>query len=167
VAIAWKWYGVRTLYRESASGKPKGLDSHFSPEASFVEERVVVFRARSFAEAITKAEKEAKTYAAETDHRNRYGQRVRCRYLGYCDAYHLFDDEIEAGVEVYSSTEIIPRTVPDDTIIDRLIGANEEDQSLEKRINFTDIVFSGAAPGVKLTRAELKRHESLRKFRDA
>jgi len=150
---AWEWYGVKTLHRVAASGRPTATDKDYSPTMTLVEERVVIVKARSFKEAIQRAELEAKAYSRLCRHRNRYGQQVRSRYLGYCDAY-LCDDGPKHGTEVYSSTEVVSRRVPDRAIISRLIGKSESKRVSRTRSNICDIVFSAPAPGVRLTRAE-------------
>jgi hypothetical protein len=74
-----RWFSVRCIFR--------GDDD--TPTS--YEERITVWRAMSFEEAIALAEAEAGDYA----------ELVGSRYLGLAQAYHLFD-EIGHGVEVYS-----------------------------------------------------------------
>ena len=146
------WYGVRTLYRTSPVGRPRGTDRLYSREVTLVEERVVVFRARSLAEAIRKAEAEAKNYTADW-HRNPYGQRVRTSYLGYVDAYEM-NDELVDGAEVFSETEVVSRKVADRAVAKRLVGQTESRRTFDLRRNILDIVFSAPAPGVRRTARE-------------
>ena len=54
----------------------------------------MLFRARSFDEAIAKAEADAEEYAADL------GEKTQ--YLGEADAYHLALNEIEEGSEIFS-----------------------------------------------------------------
>jgi hypothetical protein len=124
--MSWKWYGVRTVFRSVPSGRPQGTDGDFSANVTLVEDRVVIIRARSFKEAIHKGEREAKAYAAASPHRNPYGQLVQQRYLGYCDAYELFD-EPGVSIEVFSTTEVVAKTESDSRVIDRLIGSKDSD----------------------------------------
>lgn len=112
--MSWKWYGVKTLYRTTVVGEPENVDRYYDPEATLVEERVVLFRARSFDEALSKAAKEARRYAS-SDRTNRYGQRIRQRFLGGADAFELFEPP-GPGVEAFSSTEVVPREVSDHEI---------------------------------------------------
>src|SRR5438093_2174363 len=119
MSVTWKWFGVKTLHRVTPSGRPIATDNDYSRSMTLVEERVVVLRARSFDEAVSKAEAEAKEYSRSCRHRNRYGQRVQSRYIGYCDAY-LFDDAPSNRSEVYSETEVIPRQVSDRAIVKRM-----------------------------------------------
>lgn len=79
---SWKWYGVKTLHRTMAKGRPIATDSLYSRTMTLVEERVVILKARNFDEAIKRAEVEARVYSRSCRHRNRYGQHVRSRYLG-------------------------------------------------------------------------------------
>ena len=163
----WEHYGVKTLYRIEAVGRPRGKDRAYSREVTLVEERIVLLKARSFDEAIRKAEIEAEKYAADDPCRNRYGQRVRRRYLGYCDAYIIGDlsEEQEPMIEVFSSTEVVRRGVPDHTIERRQIGAREPKRGRILRVNFQDIVFMKPAQGVTLTRSEREFVEQLESLR--
>ncbi len=151
--MSWKWYGVRTVYRSAPAGKPQGTDENYSAKLTLVEDRIVLVRARSFEEAIHKGEREAKAYAAEAPHRNPYGQPVRQRYLGYCDAYELRNGP-GASVEVFSSTEVVAKTESDSSVIDRLIGSRELRKTNRQRRNFVDIVFNKPARGVQPTKEE-------------
>ncbi len=141
--MEWSWYGVKTLYRMIALGNPKATDKHYDPESTMVEERVVLIRARSFREAIEKAEKDAKRYARETNYRNPYGQRIKQRYLGMCDAFECYD-EPRAGVEVYSSTEIVGKDISDKYIGDSKLGAESTKMPDPRRKKFFNREFSGA-----------------------
>ncbi len=49
------------------------------------EERIILLRARSFDEAIGRAEKEAEEYCHDLD---------GCKYVGYVDVFHLSDEKI-------------------------------------------------------------------------
>lgn len=121
---SWKWYGVRSLYRWVALGRPKNPGEGFVPDATLVEERIVLIRARSDEEALKKAEKEGKTYARSIRYTNGYGQKVRKRMLKTLDAYEMFDSP-NLGAEIFSATEEIDASVPDEQICERLIGLGE------------------------------------------
>jgi len=58
-----RWFAVKTLYRTRVVGRPARRDAAYDGDANVVEERVVLFRARSFDDAIRKAEREARAYA--------------------------------------------------------------------------------------------------------
>ena len=53
---------MRTLYRVTAEGIPKSRDRHFDPDSTLVEDRVVLFQATSFDDAIALGVKEAQAY---------------------------------------------------------------------------------------------------------
>jgi hypothetical protein len=135
------WYGVKTLYRSTAVGRPKVTDSAYDPAATLIEERVVLFKARSFHEAIRAAEKEARSYA-RGDHINPYGQKVKMHYLGACNAYHLFFAPV-AGAEVFSSTTIVGLSVRDNAIVHQRMGTVETLREARRRKKFYDREFSG------------------------
>ena len=103
-----EWYGVKTLFRLIAVGKPKNPDKAFDPTSTLVEERVVLFKGESFEDAIKQAEDEAREYCETTHFVNIYGQPVNMRFLGAVEAYALFDAVPSTGCEVYSSTAIAP-----------------------------------------------------------
>ncbi|MDZ4827034.1 MAG: hypothetical protein SGJ13_11310 [Actinomycetota bacterium] len=74
------WYAVRCVFRD-ANG------------TATYEERITLWRAGSFDEAITRAESEAEEYAGI----------VNSTYLGPAQAFHLaVGDVIEDGDEVFS-----------------------------------------------------------------
>jgi hypothetical protein len=78
------WYAARCLFEHGDFSRRDRVPCY--------EERVVIFRARSFREAIRKAEKEAKEYC----------RGLATRYLGFVEAFHLFSSTLEEGVEVFS-----------------------------------------------------------------
>ena len=57
------------------------------------EERIVLFRAPNFEEAMKLAEDEARAYASQSAGRE---------YLEYVDIFHLFETEVGHGTEVFS-----------------------------------------------------------------
>jgi len=129
--MALIWYGVKTLFRTRATGRPRDVDSAFDPSIDLIEERVVLFRAKGFDDAIARAENEARCYAADT-HRNPYGQKVVTQYLGACDAFELFDSPA-VGVEVFSSTTLVPSTDRRRALVDRWFGAPEHSADKRRR----------------------------------
>ncbi len=131
------WFGVKTLYRSRATGRPTSR-LWLQADAALLEERVVLFRARSFADALSKAEREAVRYSADT-HTNPYGQIVSTKYLGVADAYALYDDPA-SGVEVFSATELIStkETIP--SLIVRKFGRVE--RSRRPRYAFLNADFN-------------------------
>jgi hypothetical protein len=137
----WKCFGVKTVYRTQATGRPRSKDNRFDPTIDLVEERIVLFRTRSHQEAIRKAEAEARKYATFTRWRNPYGQQLRQRYLGACDSYELFDNP-GAAVEVYSKTYLVAQSVSDHQILAQFLGPAEPKELTARRINFLDEMFN-------------------------
>jgi len=134
--VAWKWFGVKTLFRWEAIGKPKSIDDNYD-EATLVEEQIVSIKARNFNEAIKKGEKEAKENLSE--YRNFYGQKVKQRYLEVCDAFELFDEPNENGVEVFSLIETVSHKVEDSVLIENKFGKEQSAESFtRKREKFWD-----------------------------
>jgi hypothetical protein len=147
------WYGIKTLYRIAPAGRRLGSDSAASSDATLVEERVVILRARNRRDAVRKAEAEAREYASDVRHRNPYGQRVRARYLGYCDAFDI-NEPVRTGTEVFSTTEVVSRRLSDRSIVKRQLGCWESERVYSLRRNILDIALSGPAAGVKLNSKE-------------
>lgn len=79
------WYSVRSVFRGDTNEDGK-LGRAF-------EERVVLFRAESFGEALAKGGAEAKRYAADLP-----GGRM----LDHLVAYHIHDDDLREGDEIWS-----------------------------------------------------------------
>lgn len=129
------WYAVKTLYRTTAVGRAAKRDEHYDADATLVEERVVLFLAGSFEQAIDRAEKEAERYASGTAYENPYGQRVKREFLGACDAFHL-GQEPGDGREVYSRTEIVEKKASPKTIAHRLLGESEPEDGDPRRRMF-------------------------------
>ncbi len=138
------WYGVRTLVRLIAVGRPKKTDKHFDPTSTLVEDRVVLFRADSFDSAIEKAEKEAQVYCRRTRFTNIYGQSVRMKFLRMVDAFSLLDDELVVGSEVYSSTTLVARSVSAAKLITQRYGDHKEPGG-GSRYKFLDAKILGEA----------------------
>jgi hypothetical protein len=76
--VAETWFGVRCVFL------------HLEPNRTY-EERVTIWRACDFDEAITSAEADAEDYS----------QTLGCEYLGLAQAYEL-PDPPEHGAEVFS-----------------------------------------------------------------
>lgn len=150
----WKWFAVKSLYRVSAKGAPQGRDAAFDPDMTLVEERVVLFRARNHDEAIARAEKEALDYCTDAPFRNPYGQTVVHRSLSAFDSFELFNPPA-SGREVYSRTEVLPRSVSDAAVAVALLGPARDSARVEaSRRNVLDIIFNAPAEGVTPTEAE-------------
>jgi len=129
-----KWFGVKTLYRVVARGRPATTDAGYDPGVTLVEERVIVLRASSFGDAIRAAEREARVYA-RGEYTNPYGQRVAMRYLGECDAFEMFASPRDGG-EVYSRTQLVDRGIRDRRVGDELLGVTETRRARATRKKF-------------------------------
>jgi hypothetical protein len=118
---AWKWYAVRSLYRITAVGEPRGTDDSYDPHSALLEERVVLIQARSGREALKKAKEEGQEYARSFNFKNIYEQRVCARMLRTFDAFELWSPP-EPRAEVFSVTGDIDAAETDDRILSRAIG---------------------------------------------
>ncbi len=78
------WYSARCLFRNGFADPS---------ESKVYEERIVLIRAESFEDAIRQAEQEAREYVAESND---------IQYLGYVDVYHLFEEVVGDGTEIFS-----------------------------------------------------------------
>jgi Domain of unknown function (DUF4288) len=74
------WFSARTVFE------------HDKPGDGLFEERIVLFRAADFEEALERADAEALEYA----------KSARCSFTGYVTLYELADEELGDGVEVFS-----------------------------------------------------------------
>ena len=136
-----RWFAVKTVYRSTAIGKPRVTDGDYDPDGTLVEERVVLLRARDHEDAIRKSEKDATQYAKET-HTNPYGQSVVTRCLKAIESFELFDDPAE-GTEAWSSTRVVPKSIPDSQIVDAVFGGLETKAQLKRRKKYLNREFSG------------------------
>lgn len=73
------WYGARSLF--------------FDKSNSIYEERIILIRATSKDEALSKAKTEAEEYA----------NNAEVEYVGFSDVFQLFDESLKDGVEVFST----------------------------------------------------------------
>lgn len=103
------WYGVRCVTVNASPGQQR-----------VYEERVTIWLAGSFEEAIAKAEDEARQYAEDIGD---------CEYTGFADAYAMVDSPGE-GAEVYSLCRSSDLDV--DAYLDRFLAdGNEAGMTLE------------------------------------
>lgn len=78
------WYGAKCVFLHTAIESCPG---------QVYEERVILVRAGSLDDAIARAEVLAEEYATDLD---------GCTYTGFVDVFHIYDESIEDGAEVYS-----------------------------------------------------------------
>lgn len=131
-----RWFGVKTIYRTTTRDRPRSVDAYYDAKATLVEERVVVFRAATFRQAIALAEREARAYARGT-WTNLYGQRMAQEYLGECNAFEMYEPPA-AGFEVYSRTQLVSRETSDRKLGDVLLGVEESPRARAKRRKFSN-----------------------------
>ena len=101
------WYSVRSAFRVDLTHNGKARRAF--------EERVVLFRAANFDEALAKGEAEAKRYAAFLQ---------TGALLDHIVAYHIHDDELVEGDEVWSCMRDLDAT--DDDFVRRIYGGEME-----------------------------------------
>jgi len=58
--MPWKWFGVKTLVRWEAIGKPKSIDDNYYDEATLFEERIVSIKHEILMKQLRKAKKKLK-----------------------------------------------------------------------------------------------------------
>jgi hypothetical protein len=159
------WFGVRTLFRVVAIGKPKRIDRYFDPAATLVEDRVVLFQATDSDAAIRQAEAEARRYCRLIKYANIYGQQVRLKFLGNTDAFSMLDGEPSAGCEVYSTTAIVPSSVRDTRVVAHWWGKKQEG-AWQVRNKFIDgKLLSEAFAAIKKADATRSTRPAARKKR--
>lgn len=135
-----KWFSVKTLYRWSET-VPASDTTTKNENPILLEERVVLFKARSIESAIKKAEKEAEAYSTVLV-KNSYGHDIQVQYLGCCEAFEMFDNP-EDGKEIYSQTNIYPSSLKKEDAIELRFGPelNKEEEAILRR-KFEDGKFS-------------------------
>lgn len=110
LSSAESWYSVRCIF---------GFQDRSNRLAIF-EERVTVWRAESFQGAIRNAEEDALEYA----------EVVGGRYLGLAQAYHLSEDSLESGAEVFSLMR--ESDLDEDEYLNRYFSSGSERQGQEQ-----------------------------------
>ena len=132
-----KWFAVKTAYRTSIQGKPKLNLPNYDATATLVEERVILIGAHDHKEAITIAEKEADRHTIKP-YTNVCGQHVTWRRLKSCiQSYELPENQPPTNLsEVWSSTQVIPRSIKDRQVSEKFWGPTENDQLT--RMKFID-----------------------------
>jgi hypothetical protein len=128
------WYGIKTLYRTTATGQPTHVDDDFDNAFELIEERVILCEAMGIDEAIQAAETLAQEYAHAVSYANIYGQTVTTSYLGACDAYAI-EGALSHGSEAYSATRLVGEEVSNEDLIDQMLGpsAGWREQSPRKK----------------------------------
>ena len=78
------WYGAKCVFLHTEIESCPG---------QVYEERVILVRAESFDEAISRAEIMAEEYANDVD---------GCSYTGFVNVFHIYEENVGDGTEVYS-----------------------------------------------------------------
>ena len=102
-----EWYGARTIYQHYTKKK--------IAKNKLYEERIVLIKANSFDDAITKAEKEAEKYSKENS---------SSKFLGYVNVYKLVDGKLRNYTEVYSLMR--DSTLSEEPYIDNFFDTGKE-----------------------------------------
>ena len=108
--MASQFFAVKTFFRSACEGRPERPDKYFDPEATLVEERIQLIKAKSPAEARKKAEKDAVEYARRILYKNPYNQQVTLEYMGLCEIYEI-QQPLADKTEIYAASRIINRKV--------------------------------------------------------
>lgn len=87
------WYAAKLIF---------GWYRH-SGERKCYEERIVLFRAISFEDAIEQAENESERYCRDWS-----SEGCQIRYEGFLDVYHLSEPTVGHGAEIYSKVRKSP-----------------------------------------------------------
>ncbi len=126
-----KWFAVKTIYRSDTTQRPVKPDLNYDPDATSLEERILLIKARTRREAQAKAEKEARLYADRLTCTNPYQQKVVTRYTGYCDIYELNHNPADKA-EVYSASRIVSRRIKDRKLARIYTGRHDRDNGRGK-----------------------------------
>lgn len=115
----WQYYSVKLIYQAIIVGDPllERVDGDYSDTHTFFEESIVLIHAQSFDHAYTLAEKHAVHHVRK--YRNQYGQTVEWKLVDAINCF-LIDDELENGIELYSSiTPVEKETMSDQYLMQK------------------------------------------------
>jgi len=79
------WYGAKCIFVHYDLADNKNTKTY--------EERIVVFKAKNFDDAILQAETEAENYAKDCSN---------TKYVNFVNVFHIYDEVVKSGSEVYS-----------------------------------------------------------------
>lgn len=137
-----KMFAVKTFYITEAVGRAKLADKNYKKGIALYEERVVLFFAKNFDEAIKKAEEEARQYA-KYSFSNIYKQKVKTKYLDACDAFEIYDS-LKNGAELYSMTHVWKKGSLNKLLDEKMGGISDKKEKI-LRINFSNEEFNTKA----------------------
>jgi hypothetical protein len=108
-------FSVKSLYKWKVEGQ-----TLFN-----FEERIVLFKAKNFETAISKAEKEAKKHA-KNSYINIDGKKVTLIGLEFFDAHAIEDEELKDGSELFSSSTTVTSKLSDKQLIAKAIDLDQK-----------------------------------------
>ena len=108
------WYAVRCVFRATENRPWRPVDLRRGESA--YEERITLWRAASFEEAVERAEAEAREYAAGIVDDS-------IEYVGFAQAFHLFGEPND-GEEIFSLIRV--SDLDSDDYIDRFFDTGRE-----------------------------------------
>ncbi|TDK61827.1 DUF4288 domain-containing protein [Bacillus salipaludis] len=130
---SWEWYAVKLLYECIITGNPnpETIDINYTNTHKTFEESIMLVKAQSFDHAYSIAEK--KVMEAELNYQNPYDEFVEWKFVESLDCFHLFDDDLKSGTELYSRFLRVPKGFPRKEVISHYypetIEENEVDQN--------------------------------------
>lgn len=123
-----EWYSVKLIYEFIITGEPDPakIDEDYNTDKQY-EESIMLVKANSFDHAYSIAEVKAKE--KEYEYINLYGEKVNYIFAEAIDCFHLFDEELETGTELYSRFLDVPKNLTRDEFLDQYYPEtiNEDD----------------------------------------
>lgn len=121
-----EWYAVKLIYEFIITGdpNPENIDEEYSTDTTY-EESIMLVKAISFDHAYSIAEMKAKE--SEYDYINTYGEKVNYKFAEAIDCFHLFDEELETGTELYSRFMNVSKDITRDEFIDQYYPETKEE----------------------------------------
>lgn len=128
------FFAVRSQYIAQAMGSPRFVDSYYKKECVWYEERVVLFKAHDFDEALELGAKEARSYASY-EYINIYHQKVITEFTGNLDAFEV-GEEAGEGEEIFSTNNIMKIQPNKRKLAERMFGNESENEQKSGRRKF-------------------------------
>lgn len=122
-----EWNAVKLIYEHIISGdpNPEKMDEDYITDNVY-EESIMLEKAHSFEHAYSIAEKKAKEN--EMEYINPYDEKVCYKFAEAIDCFHLFDEELETGTELYSRLISVSKDLSRDEFIDQFYPETLEDE---------------------------------------
>jgi hypothetical protein len=113
-----EWYAVKLIYEFIITGEPnpEKIDEEYHTDKMY-EESIMLVKAQSFNHAYSIAEMKAKE--SEYDYISPYDEKVYYKFAEAIDCFHLFDEELETGTELYSRFLNVSKDISRDEFIDQ------------------------------------------------